>query len=221
MRVFILPRVLFRGNIPSHPSQAGVKLHKGDVGMASTEIPDIVIGRLPVYLRALSLMAAAGQEITSSHELGEKLGISSAQIRKDLSHFGEFGKQGTGYRISHLQDQLRRILKVDREWPVALVGMGDVGHAIARYGGFKDRGFVIRQIFDNDPGKIGQSIGELVIQDVATLPEALPQQGIKVAMLTVTAKAAQDVAELCVKGGVRAILNYAPINLVVPEYVHI
>src|SRR5512143_2752308 len=114
MRVFILPRVLFRGNIPSHPSQAGVKLHKGDVGMASTEIPDIVIGRLPVYLRALSLMAAAGQEITSSHELGEKLGISSAQIRKDLSHFGEFGKQGTGYRISHLSDQLRRILKVDR-----------------------------------------------------------------------------------------------------------
>lgn len=189
--------------------------------MASSDIPDIVIGRLPVYLRALSVMALAGQEITSSHELGEKLGISSAQIRKDLSHFGEFGKQGTGYRISHLQDQLRRILKVDREWPVALVGMGDVGHAIARYGGFKDRGFVIRQIFDNDPGKIGQSIGELVIQDVATLPEALPQQGIKVAMLTVTAKAAQDVAELCVKGGVRAILNYAPINLVVPEYVHI
>jgi len=189
--------------------------------MAFSEIPDIVIGRLPVYLRALSVMAAAGQEITSSHELGEKLGISSAQIRKDLSHFGEFGKQGTGYRISHLQDQLRRILKVDREWPVALIGLGDIGHAIARYGGFKDRGFVIKLVFDSDPAKIGQSIGQLVVHDVATLPDVVREQGIQVAMLAVTAKAAQDVADLCVKGGIRAILNYAPINLSVPDTVRV
>lgn len=189
--------------------------------MAFSEIPDIVIGRLPVYLRALSVMAAAGQEITSSHELGEKLGISSAQIRKDLSHFGEFGKQGTGYRISHLQDQLRRILKVDREWPVALIGLGDIGHAIARYGGFKDRGFVIKLIFDSDSAKIGHSIGNLVVQDVATLPDLVREQGVQVAMLAVTAKAAQDVADLCVKGGIRAILNYAPINLSVPDTVRV
>lgn len=189
--------------------------------MAFSEIPDIVIGRLPVYLRALSVMAAAGQEITSSHELGEKLGISSAQIRKDLSHFGEFGKQGTGYRISHLQDQLRRILKVDREWPVALIGLGDIGHAIARYGGFKDRGFVIKLVFDSDSAKIGQSIGDLVVQDVATLPDLVREQGVQVAMLAVTAKAAQDVADLCVKGGIRAILNYAPINLSVPDTVRV
>jgi redox-sensing transcriptional repressor len=189
--------------------------------MAFSDIPDIVIGRLPVYLRALAVMAAAGQEITSSHELGEKLGISSAQIRKDLSHFGEFGKQGTGYRISHLQDQLRRILKVDREWPVALIGLGDMGHAIARYGGFKDRGFVIKFVFDSDPAKIGQPIGNLVVQDVATLPDVVREQGIQVAMLAVTAKAAQDVADLCVKGGIRAILNYAPINLSVPNTVRV
>lgn len=189
--------------------------------MAFSDIPDIVIGRLPVYLRALAVMAAAGQEITSSHELGEKLGISSAQIRKDLSHFGEFGKQGTGYRISHLQDQLRRILKVDREWPVALVGVGDIGHAIARYGGFKDRGFVIKLVFDSDPTKIGQPIGPLVVQDVATLPDVVREQGVQVAMLAVTAKAAQDVADLCVKGGIRAILNYAPINLSVPATVRV
>jgi len=189
--------------------------------MASGDIPDIVIGRLPVYLRALSVMAAAGQEITSSHELGNKLGISSAQIRKDLSHFGEFGKQGTGYRISHLQDQLRRILKVDREWAVALVGLGDIGHALARYGGFKDRGFVIRLLFDNDPAKIGSPVGELVVQDVALLPELVQQHGVKVAMLAVTAKAAQSVADLCVQGGIRAILNYAPINLSVPERVYV
>ena len=189
--------------------------------MAFSDIPDIVIGRLPVYLRALAVMAASGQEITSSHELGEKLGISSAQIRKDLSHFGEFGKQGTGYRISHLQDQLRRILKVDHEWPVALIGLGDIGHAIARYGGLRDRGFVISQVFDSDPAKIGQPIGDLIVQDVVTLPEVVREQGIQVAMLAVTAKAAQEVADLCVKGGIRAILNYAPINLTVPKTVRI
>ncbi len=189
--------------------------------MAFSDIPDIVIGRLPVYLRALSVMGADGQEITSSHELGEKLGISSAQIRKDLSHFGEFGKQGTGYRISHLQEQLRRILKVDREWPVALIGLGDIGHAIARYGGFKDRGFVIKLVFDNDPAKIGQPIDDLVVQDVATLADVVREQGVQVAMLAVTAKAAQDVADLCVQGGIRAILNYAPINLAVPDTVRV
>src|SRR5512143_4169070 len=179
MRVFILPRVLFRGNIPSHPSQAGVNSHKGDFDLAATEIPDIVIGRLPVYLRALSVMTTAGQEITSSHELGEKLGISSAQIRKDLSHFGEFGKQGTGYRISHLSDQLRRILKVDREWPVALIGVGDVGQALIRYGGFRDRGFRIALAFDADPAKIGQPIGDLAIQDSATLPDVVRERNVQ------------------------------------------
>ena len=189
--------------------------------MASSDIPDIVIGRLPVYLRALSLMAAVGQEITSSHELGEKLGISSAQIRKDLSHFGEFGKQGTGYRISHLQDQLRRILKVDREWPVALVGVGDVGHALARYAGFRDRGFRIALAFDADPEKIGQPIGDLAIRDVATLPDVVQQHGIQIAMLATPARFAQEVADLCVKGGIRAILNYAPINLAVPDNVYV
>ncbi len=189
--------------------------------MASSEIPDIVIGRLPVYLRALSVMALAGQEITSSHELGEKLGISSAQIRKDLSHFGEFGKQGTGYRISHLSDQLRRILKVDREWPVALIGVGDVGQALIHYGGFRDRGFRIALAFDADPAKIGLPIGELTIQDIGTLPDVVREQNVQIAMIAAPAKAAQEVAELCVKGGICAILNYAPINLTVPGAVRV
>ncbi len=94
-------------------------------------IPDIVIGRLPIYLRAISRLAQEGQEVTSSHELGQQLGISSAQIRKDLSHFGGFGKQGTGYQISHLQEKLRQVLKVNREWAVVLVGAGDLGNALA------------------------------------------------------------------------------------------
>src|SRR5215203_4857842 len=119
-------------------------------------IPDIVIGRLPVYLRTLKLLAAEGQEVASSQELGERLGISSAQIRKDLSHFGEFGKQGTGYHIHYLIDQLRQILHLEGEWLVALVGAGYLGHALAHYGGFQHRGFRIAWIFDSDPAKIGQ-----------------------------------------------------------------
>src|SRR5512136_3070856 len=109
----------------------------------SKQITDIVVGRLPIYLRALTHLAAEGTLVTSSHELGKRLGISAAQIRKDLSHFGEFGKQGTGYKVTYLQEQLRRILKVDHEWPVALVGVGDLGRALAHYAGFVNRGFRI------------------------------------------------------------------------------
>jgi len=189
--------------------------------MAPGDVPDIVVGRLPIYLRALTHMAAAGQEITSSHELGQKLGISSAQIRKDLSHFGEFGKQGTGYRISHLQEQIKRILKVDREWGVALIGVGDLGHAIARYQGFKNRGFQITHAFDNDPAKIGTRIGDLEILDMTRLREVLAEHDIKVVMIAVPAGAAQQVAELCLEAGVKAILNYAPISLTVPDGVNV
>ena len=185
--------------------------------MASAVVPDIVIGRLPVYLRALTYMAEAGQEITSSHELGQKLGISSAQIRKDLSHFGEFGKQGTGYRISHLQEQLKRILKVETEWDVALIGIGDLGHAVARYNGFENRGFRITLLFDSDPMKIGTTVGELEILDSAQLKEILEERGVKVAMIAVPPATAQSVADTCIEAGVKSILNYAPITLTVPD----
>jgi redox-sensing transcriptional repressor len=123
--------------------------------MSPSKVPDIVIGRLPLYLRALTQMAQEGKEITSSQELGGQLGISSAQIRKDLSQFGEFGKQGTGYNIKYLIEQLKRILKLDEIWDVALIGAGDLGTAVANYGGFVDRGFRIRSVYDNDPNKIG------------------------------------------------------------------
>jgi redox-sensing transcriptional repressor len=183
--------------------------------------PDIVVSRLPIYLRALTRMAGEGQEITSSHELGQRLGISSAQIRKDLSHFGEFGKQGTGYNIKDLVDQLRRILKVEHEWDVALVGAGAIGHALAHYGGFVDRGFRICMIFDNDPNKIGTYINEFEVYDVSRLAEKITTHRIALAMLAVPAEAAQAVTDELVKAGVRGILNYAPINLAAPEGVHV
>jgi redox-sensing transcriptional repressor len=180
-----------------------------------------VISRLPIYLRALTHMQAEGVPVTNSKDLGQLLGISSAQIRKDLSHFGEFGKQGTGYHVGYLVEQLRRILKVDREWDVALVGAGAIGHALAHYGGFADRGFCICQIFDNDPEKVGTMINGLEVVDTSRIPEVLPEHGITLAMLAVPASAAQAVTDALVKAGVRGILNYAPINLSVPEHVRV
>lgn len=186
-----------------------------------SNIPDIVIGRLPIYLRALLRLAQEGREVTSSHELGQRLGISSAQIRKDLSHFGGFGKQGTGYQISYLIDQLKQVLKIDREWDVALVGAGDLGHAVANYRGFSDRGFRIVSVFDSDPGKIGQPIGNLTVNPFSELESVIAARSIKVAMIAVPAQNAQDVADQLIKAGVRAILNYAPISLNVPSGVHV
>jgi len=189
--------------------------------MGTADIPDIVIGRLPIYLRALSRMALEGARVTSSHELGRRLGISSAQIRKDLSHFGEFGKQGTGYRVDFLIGKLRKILKVDHEWDVALVGVGDLGRALAHYNGFRDRGFKISLVFDSDPAKIGARLDGFEIQDAARMGELIKQHGITLAMVAVPAEAAQKVTDALLKAGVRGILNYAPINLVVPDQVRV
>lgn len=184
-------------------------------------IPDIVISRLPIYLRALERLSQEGFEVTSSHELGRRLGISSAQIRKDLSHFGGFGKQGTGYKIAYLKDQLRQVLKVEREWEVALVGAGDLGSAVARYKGFSERGFHIAYVFDSAPEKVGRQIGQFTIQPIDQLAAIISERGIKIAMIAVPAERAQDVANTLVEAGVRAILNYAPINLTVPDNVHV
>lgn len=184
-------------------------------------IPDIVIGRLPIYLRALSRLAQEGHEVTSSHELGKLLGISSAQIRKDLSHFGGFGKQGTGYQISYLGEKLRQVLKVNREWKVVLVGAGDLGRAIANYQGFAQRGFHIACVFDADPAKIGNTLNSFTIQPMSKLKNTISAGNIQIAMIGVPAAFAQDVADTLIDAGVRAILNYAPISLNAPEGVHI
>ncbi|MFW5696204.1 MAG: redox-sensing transcriptional repressor Rex [Phototrophicaceae bacterium] len=189
--------------------------------MSNNNIPDIVIGRLPIYLRALNRLTQEGHEVTSSHELGRRLGISSAQIRKDLSHFGGFGKQGTGYQIAYLEEKLRQVLKVNREWEVALVGVGDLGHAVANYRGFQDRGFAITCLFDHDPTKVGTQAGRFNIQPIDQLHETITTRGIRIAMITVPAEQAQEVADRLIEAGVKAILNYAPINLNVPDDVYV
>jgi redox-sensing transcriptional repressor len=189
--------------------------------MATKEIPDIIVSRLPIYLRALQRMMEHGIQSTSSQELGERVGISAAQIRKDLSQFGEFGKQGTGYHIPFLVDKLKHILHVDRLWDVAVIGMGDIGHAIARYQGFSNRGFCVALLFDHDPAKIGEKVGDLVIRDIKELVSAVRAEEVKIAMLAVPAAAAQPVTDKLIEAGIKSILNYAPVSISVPSHVHL
>lgn len=189
--------------------------------MTQKPIPDIVIGRLPIYLRALTRLLQSGRQVTSSQELGERLGMSAAQIRKDLSQFGEFGKQGTGYKIEFLVEKLQEILKIDRVWEVAVIGAGDVGHALANYKGFTHRGFQISKIFDNNPKVVGKKINEFTVLSMDDMEKVIKKEKIKVAMLAVPAEVAQDVVDLLVESGVRAILNYAPVNLTVPQDVRV
>jgi redox-sensing transcriptional repressor len=189
--------------------------------MENTTIPEIIVGRLPIYLQALQHMQREGIESTSSQELGEYIGISAAQIRKDLSQFGEFGKQGKGYSVEYLVEQLRLILKVDRVWDMVVIGAGNLGHAIARYADFSKHGFRVAMIFDNDPRRVGTRIEEFVVQDMAEMVPLVQQARLKIAMLTVPASEAQAVTDALVQAGIKSILNYAPISLSVPVDVHV
>jgi redox-sensing transcriptional repressor len=189
--------------------------------MAEKPIPNIVVGRLPIYLRALQRMIQEGRRVTSSQELGERLGISAAQIRKDLSQFGEFGKQGTGYNIEFLANQLQTILKVDRVWDVVVIGAGDIGSALARYQGLNERGFRVTAVFDNNPEKVGAKVGEFTIQDIADIGAVIQKSDTLIAMLSVPARVAQAVADEIIEAGIKAILNYAPISLNVPKDVQV
>ncbi len=185
------------------------------------DIPDIVIGRLPIYLRTLKLLQSEGREVASSQELGERLGISSAQIRKDLSHFGEFGKQGTGYNVAYLCSQLEKILKVDCIWPVLLVGAGYLGHALASYNGFENRGFRIVAVFDTDPEKLGKRVGPLRVEHPRAIPEYVRSHKCQIAIIAVPAEAAQEVANTLIEAGIKSILCYAPITLTVPKEIRV
>ena len=185
--------------------------------METHTVPDIVVGRLPHYLRILQIMHRAGQKNTSSQELSQRLGFTAAQIRKDLSQFGEFGKQGTGYSIPFLLQHLETILNLNSLWQMVLVGV--VGHAIARYQGFTNRGFRIAAIFDTAPEKIGLQIGDYLIQDWACAPLFIQENKIQLAMLTVPANQAQEVANALVAAGIKAILSYAPAIITLPNQI--
>ena len=187
----------------------------------TTDVPEVVVERLPQYLRALAHLRESGIEVISSQQLGELLQVTPAQIRKDLSYFGRFGKQGRGYGIPHLLDQLRHILGLDRTWNVAVVGIGRLGRAIISYPGFQPEGFRIVCAFDTDQRLVGQLAGSFVIQDFANFEEVAVTEGVQIAVLAVPAAAAQEVTDQLVAAGVRAILNYAPKSAIAPANVHI
>jgi redox-sensing transcriptional repressor len=179
-------------------------------------IPDIVIRRLPVYVRTLRRLATSGVESVSSDVLAAHLGVTAAQIRRDLSFFGRFGKQGKGYDVGHLIEEITRILHLDRTWDVALVGFGRLGQAIAHYRGFEEDGFHIVAIFDHNPERIGQTINGVVVLPDHQIEPVVRELGVKIGIIAVPADAAQPVADQLIRGGVRAILNYAPVVLRLP-----
>jgi redox-sensing transcriptional repressor len=180
------------------------------------DIPDVVIDRLPVYARALKLLEREGREVVISHELGTQLGVTPAQIRKDLSYFGRFGKQGRGYNVQRLLSELRQILGLDQQWTLALVGVGNLGRAIVTYGGFAPEGFYIVEAFDASPEIVGQRVGQLVVRNVKEVSKVLRRKPVDIGIVAVPASAAQGVIDTLVSCGVKALLNYAPMAARVP-----
>jgi redox-sensing transcriptional repressor len=185
------------------------------------EIPEVVVNRLPTYARALAELAENGEAVVSSQALGERLDVTPAQIRKDLSYFGRFGKQGRGYNVHSLLSKLQEILGLDRQWRVCVVGVGRLGQAIAEYGGFEPQGFQIVAAFDSDPGKVGSSLGKTTVLHTDDLDSYLRQNHVDIGVVAVPAHAAQLVTDRLVNGGIRAILNYAPMTPHVPKDVTI
>lgn len=189
--------------------------------MPDAQVPDMVVARLPLYLRTLRYMEAGGIEVTSSQELAARLGLSSAQIRKDLSCFGRFGKQGTGYETANLRSQLEKILGLDRRWPMLLVGAGALGQAVMHYAGFYERGFYIAHVFDSDTAKLAQVISGFRVRPPEEIPATVKAEDIRIAIVAVPSEAAQSVTDELVEAGIEAILNYAPISLTVPRRVQV
>ena len=179
--------------------------------------PDVVVRRLPLYARSLRYLLREGVLSVSSQELGERINVTAAQIRKDLSYFGEFGKQGIGYDVERLLNQIERILGLDRAWAVALIGAGHLGEAIMRYEGFRAQGIHVAAVFDAHPDKVGKSVGGLRIRHINTMADVVAEAKIQMAILAVPADRAQEVADMLIQAGVKAMLSYAPTVLQVPE----
>ena len=179
-------------------------------------IPNPAVRRLSLYLRQLEAFKRSDRRTISSKQLGESLGLTDAQVRKDLAYFGQFGHPGIGYRVDDLIAQVRHILGTDKTWNVLLVGAGNLGRALMSYRGFNNKGFNLVAVFDNDPAKIGKKFGAFAIQPLAELQETIRKHAVRLAIMTVPAEVAQDVANQLVEAGVRGLLNFAPVSLQLP-----
>ncbi len=185
--------------------------------MQPDEAPEVVVLRLPLYVRALTQLQREGSSVVSSQHLGERLQMTPAQIRKDLSYFGRFGKQGRGYSIQFLLDELRVILGLTREWRACLVGVGRLGRAIINYTGFAPEGFSIVAAFDSSNDQVGACVGDLHVRSMDALPTAVRELDVSIGIVAVPAAQAQSVIDKLVENGVHGILNYAPVAPYVPR----
>jgi redox-sensing transcriptional repressor len=185
------------------------------------DLPEATIARLPEYLRALHLLADGGHETISSEGLAAAAGVNSAKLRKDLSHLGSYGTRGVGYDTALLIEQIEDVLGLSQSRAVALVGIGNLGHALAGYHGFANRGFRFAGLFDADPARVGERVNDLVVRHVDELAEAVRQESISIGVIATSASAAQQVAERLVAAGVTSILNFAPCVLSLPEGVDV
>jgi redox-sensing transcriptional repressor len=187
--------------------------------MRDRPIPEATVGRLPVYLRALVEMAEGGISTVSSEGMAEAAGVNSAKVRKDLSYLGSYGTRGVGYDVAYLIHQIRRVLGLTQHWPVLIAGVGNLGHALADYRGFAERGFEVVALVDADPGKVGSVAGGVRIRHVDELADAVREHDIAIGVICTPASAAQGVADRMSEAGIRSILNFAPAVISVPAHV--
>jgi redox-sensing transcriptional repressor len=187
----------------------------------SRGIPDATVARLPVYLRALTALADDEVATVSSEELAAVAGVNSAKLRKDLSYLGSYGTRGVGYDVDYLVYQISRELGLTQDWPVVIVGLGHLGHALANYGGFASRGFAIRALVDADPGLVDTEVAGLPVRPLAELEDLVRSHGIAIGVIATPASVAQEVCDRLVGAGVSSILNFAPTVLAVPDAVEV
>ncbi|RLV50489.1 redox-sensing transcriptional repressor Rex [Nocardioides mangrovicus] len=190
-------------------------------GAAASRIPEATVARLPVYLRALNSLADAGTTTCSSEHLAGAAGVNSAKLRKDLSHLGSYGTRGVGYDVEYLRYQIAREIGQTHDWPVVIVGIGNLGHALANYSGFSSRGFRTVALLDADPARTGQVVAGTEIRPFGDLAGIVSEHGVAIGVIAAPASAAQDVADAMVAAGIRSILNFAPAVLAVPEEVDV
>ena len=188
---------------------------------SARDIPEATVARLPVYLRALITLADQGTATCSSEELAAAAGVNSAKLRKDLSYLGSYGTRGVGYDVDYLRYQIAREIGVTQDWPVVIVGIGNLGHALANFSGFRSRGFRVVALLDADPGRRGEQVAGIKVRDFADLGSIVREHGVAIGVIATPASAAQDVADRMVEAGISSILNFAPIVISVPAGVDV
>jgi len=205
---------------PAHPVEPPTTAPQG-IDAVAADIPEATVARLPQYVRALDALAEAGLRTVSSEALAEAAGVGSAKLRKDLSHLGSYGTRGVGYDVAELHRQIADRLGRTSSWQVVIVGVGSLGHALARYGGFASRGFTVVGLFDDGPTVIGEVVAGLRVRPLDELPGVLRPGAATIGVLAVPAAHAQDVCDRLVAAGVRSVLNFAPTVLRVPDGVDV